>query len=215
MRRSAHIAIIATATFAGLSGLALVVASPTSVHAAQVVAAPPVTLHAVPLASQYWGLQHRADCLPMSARVIIGTMTGRTVSERSIERTAARVTGYNADGTVWITSPNLLSMYGVASRTVSMASLDMVRASLDQGAPVLVDIDPQPLWTLQGFEADPGSMHAVVVSAVDDVAHTVTVVDSALPEGMSETVPAAIFLTAWDSSDRAGLFVESLDIQTN
>lgn len=168
--------------------------------------APQNAIHAVQ-ASRYWWLQDGAACVPMSARVVIGVETGNVVSAADIRATAARVSGFDADGTDWATTPNILAAYGVTSHTVADASLDTLRASLDAGHAPMVVIDPNAVWTFLGLEGTPGEQHAVVVAGIDDARHVVTLVDSAWDGGMAETVPAATFLTSWDAVSDSALLV--------
>lgn len=202
MNRKCQIAAVAVATTAVGMTVSLGVtiahtavqgpAAPTTVGAATVK-----VTHAVQ-APRFWWQQQGASCLPMSARVVIGVETGNVVSAKDVMATAARVSGFDADGTDWATAPNILSAYGVVSHVVDSASLDDLRDSLDAGHAPIVAVDPNAIWGFFGLSGTPGEQHALVVAGIDDARHVITLVDSAWSGGMAETVPTATFLYAWD-----------------
>lgn len=171
---------------------------------AKVASAPVVVVHGSYAASRLWKQQGAADCVPSSVRVIVGVLTGHAPSLKSVDSVARRVAGLDANGTEFAKAPAIFAEYGVHAG-YGATTLDNVRASLDAGKPVVADIDANPVWALSGLRgAGTGpAWHAVVVERIDDSAHTVTLVDSGWYGGVAETVPTAVFLTAWDASGNA------------
>lgn len=181
------------------------VAAPQAFSASKTV---PAIVHGSLATSAFWTQQGAADCLPMTTRAIVATMTGRMITPKAMDKTAARVADYDVDGSTFDAAPALFGAYGVPAIVQSNATMDMLRASLDRGAPVMADVDPVGIWALFGLApAVEGEMHALTVEQIDDRAHMVTLVDTAWSGGMAETVPTTIFLNAWDASGRAAVFV--------
>lgn len=170
----------------------------------KVASAPVVVVHGSYAASRFWKQQGAADCVPSSVRVIVGVLTGHAPKLSAVDSVARRVAGLDATGTDFARTPAIFDVYGVHA-AYGATTLDNVRASLDAGRPVVADIDANPVWALAGLHgAGTGpAWHAVVIERIDDAAHTVTLVDSGWSGGVSETVPTAVFLTAWDASGNA------------
>lgn len=200
-----------TATVAALTSAILpVITGAVAAPGATVPTAPTFAVHGTLAASAFWVQQGPSDCLPMSVRTVVATVTGRVVTPKAIDRTAARVTGYDKDGSTFETAGNLFASYGVAAVYQPGATMDMLRAALDVGHPVVVDIDANPIWGEWGMRGtgDGPAWHALTVAQIDDARHAVTLVDSGWDGGMAETIPAVAFLRAWDASGHAAIFVE-------
>lgn len=195
--------VVAALTAAMLPVVVNAVGSTPAAHTAPVSVAslPVATVHGSYAASSFWKQQGASDCAPSSVRVVVGVVNGKAPSLKAIDAVAARVAGYDDNGTQFELLPNVFAAYGIAARAGS-TTLDNIRASLDNGHPVIADIDANPIWALSGLHgaADGPAAHAVVIERIDDTAHTVTLVDSGFAGGMTETVPTAIFMTAWDWS---------------
>lgn len=202
MRRSVIAALVAISFLGSTWGAS------SGAMAAPLVAPSVRITHGSTAPSEYWWQQGPSDCVPMSARVVVAAVTGRVVGYAQIDATAARVAGYDADGTEWALVPALLAAYGVTAQIFDSASLDDLRAALDTTGPVMARINSGTVWaTFPALIAESGTDpdHVLVVEQINDATHTVTLVDSGYLR--TETVPIPVFLEAWAASGNSAVIV--------
>lgn len=154
------------------------------------------------------------DCALMAAADVIGQMTGVAPDEEAIVEFAKNTpsvaepgdmiydqTDDDDDpngGTIFDDLPIVLSHYGVEARHVEGASLHSIEQVLGRGGAVIVDLNSESIWDVDGDRtiAD----HAVVVTGIDTAVGVVHLNDSGTADGADEQVPVEVFEAAWNTS---------------
>ena len=224
--KTIKIATIAkTTTFAVVAGaVALGLAGPADAAAG--------TMYGDPVAAaKYWRYQKYDDCVLMSSADVIGQVTGKEPSERSVIKKAQSTPSAVHPGSIYVkpadtknpnsgmgTSvadvPTLLAQYKVdavitdkdhAAKTGVPAGMEGLEQQLGAGHKVIVSLNAELIWHQPVEEKDkngnPRSDHAVVVTGVDTANGVVHLNDSGTPKGRDEQIPLQLFVQAWDTSN--------------
>lgn len=154
------------------------------------------------------------DCAIMAAADVIGQMTGDAPDEDEIVDFARNTPSvsrpgdmifdmaeYDGDpdgGTIFDDLPIVLSHYGVSSRHVDGASLGALERVLGNDGAVIVSLNSESIWNLDGDRSV--ANHALVVTGVDTDAGVVHLNDSGTSDGADEQVSIDTFTAAWQTS---------------
>jgi hypothetical protein len=154
------------------------------------------------------------DCAIMAAADVIGQMTGEEPAEDDIVAYASKTPsvsrpgdwiydneddghGHTA-GSIFEDLPIVLAHYGVAGKYVDGASLASLEQVLGRGGAVIVNLNSETIWDVDGDRSVPD--HALVVTGVDTDAGVVHLNDSGTDDGADEQVSIGTFTAAWKTS---------------
>jgi hypothetical protein len=181
-------------------------------------------------AAKWWRHQQYDDCAIMSSADVIGQMTGKEPSERSIIKKAQSTPSPNHPGSIYIKpadlkNPNsghgtawpdvltLLKQYGVDAeisnkdhppKTDIPVGIEGVEQLLAGGHAVIVGVNAEMIWGKPVMSKDdqgnPVSDHAVVLTGIDTANNVVHLNDSGDPKGRDEQIPLELFMKSWDTS---------------
>jgi hypothetical protein len=219
--KSFNISSIAkTALFATVSGaLALSLAGPAEASAGGPLYGDPTA------AAKYWRHQNYDDCAIMSSADVVGQITGKLPSERSIIKVAQETPSVVHPGSIYLKPtdkndpdsgmgtmpgdlPTLLAHYGVhatntdagtAGKTGIATGMESLEQLLGSGHAVIVSLNAEMIWN-QPVDPHARADHAVVVTGVDTAKGIVHLNDSGTPKGRDEQIPMAVFVKAWATS---------------
>lgn len=225
MTNSTIAAIAKTALFATIAGAAaLGLAGPAMASGNGTMYGDPTT------AAKYWVHQKYDDCAIMSSADVVGQITGKMPSERSIIKVAQTTPSVSHPGSIYLKPtdkndpnsgmgtnpddlPTLLAHYGIhatntdadtAGETGVATGMDALERYLGSGQTVIVGLNAEMIWNQpienKGRDGQPRADHAVVVTGVDTANGTVHLNDSGNPKGKDEQVPLATFVKAWATS---------------
>ncbi|AQA04394.1 hypothetical protein BVC93_20420 [Mycobacterium sp. MS1601] len=154
------------------------------------------------------------DCALMAAADVIGQITGTAPDEEEIIEFAKHTPSVTVSddmiydqtddeddpngGTIFGDLPIVLAHYGVAAHYVDGANLHSIEHALDRGAAVIVSLNSESIWDVDGDRTV--SDHAVVVTGVDTDAGIVHLNDSGTADGADEQVSIELFDAAWGTS---------------
>lgn len=154
------------------------------------------------------------DCALMATADVIGQMTGNAPTEDEIIGFAQNTPsvaepgdmiydmGQSDDdpnaGTIFKDLPIVLAHYGVSGQYVGGGSMDALMGALRDGGAVIVNLNAETIWNLDGdrTQAD----HALVVTGVDTDNGVVHLNDSGTDDGSNEQVSIGTFTAAWQTS---------------
>ncbi|MDT5139238.1 MAG: hypothetical protein QOD58_3500 [Mycobacterium sp.] len=212
--------IAKTALFATVAGaLALSLSSPADASAGGPLYGDPTA------AAQYWRHQNYDDCAIMSSADVVGQITGKLPSERSIIKVAQETPSVVHPGSIYLKPtnkddpnsgmgtmpgdlPTLLAHYGIhatntdadtAGKTGIATGMESLEQLLGSGHAVIVGLNAEMIWN-QPVEGQARADHAVVVTGVDTAKGIVHLNDSGTPKGRDEQIPMAVFVKAWATS---------------
>ncbi|OBK13534.1 C39 family peptidase [Mycobacterium asiaticum] len=181
-------------------------------------------------AAKYWRHQNYDDCAIMSSADVVGQITGKLPSERSIIKVAQATPSVVHPGSIYVKPadkhdpdsglgtnpgdlPTLLAHYGIHATNVDAdhtgktgltTGMDALEQYLGSGRGVIVGLNAEMIWNQPventGTDGKPRSDHAVVVTGVDTANGVVHLNDSGTPKGKDEQVPMAVFVKAWATS---------------
>ena len=214
--KTATVAVVAGAVALGLAGPAEAAAG---------------TMYGDPAAAaKYWRYQKYDDCVLMSAADVIGQITGKEPSERTIISRAQATPSVVHPGSIYTTPvntrnpnsgmgtsfadiPTLLALYKIDAKITNKthATKDGIRPGIEgieqqlgAGHKVIVSVNAELIWHKPVENKDdsgkPRGDHAVVVTGVDTANDMVHLNDSGTPHGRDEQIPMALFLQAWEAS---------------
>lgn len=145
----------------------------------------------------YWYHQTTTDCGEASSAVVIGALTGTAPTDSAILGYAAGAGLYNG-GTEIVNIPTILRHYGVTALAEQM-TLPQLETALQFGDRVVAGVNAETLWATQGYKVIPGTTldHAVVVDQINETTGMVTLTDTGIPTGRTETISVATFVQAW------------------
>lgn len=209
LARTAAVAVVAGGVVLGLAGPS---------------AATSGTMYGDPVAAaKFWRYQqYWDDCVLMSSADVIGEVTGVAPSEEDIIEMAhatpssqgpypiytrpANPNDPNSGEGAWVRDiPTLLARYNVGAVTVN-ADIEGLEQALGAGHKVVASVNGELIWhkpvTDRDKNGNPMHNHTVVVTGVDTGSEVVHLNDSGSSHGADEQVPLALFIQAWDASDR-------------
>nr|VTO96578.1 hypothetical protein BIN_B_01645 [Mycobacterium riyadhense] len=215
---------VKTAIFAAAaSALALGLANPAEASAGTMYGDPTA-------AAKYWRHQNYDDCAIMSSADVVGELTGKLPSERSIIKVAQSTPSVSHPGSIYVKPadkndpnsgmgtdpgdlPTLLAHYGIhavntdadsAEQTGVATGMEALEQYLGTGHKVIVGVNAELIWNQPventGSDGQPRADHAVVVTGVDTGNGIVHLNDSGSPDGRDEQIPMAVFIKAWAAS---------------
>jgi hypothetical protein len=224
MKTSRIAAIAKTAAFAVVAGaITLGLAAPAEAAAGTMYGDPAV-------AAKYWRYQKYDDCVLMSTADVIGQVTGKEPSERTIIKEAQATPSVMHPGSIYTTPantknpnsgmgtsfadvPTLLAQYKIGAVITNKAhaaedgirgGMEGIEQQLGAGHKVIVSVNGELIWhrpvETKDENGNPRGDHAVVVTGVDTANNVVHLNDSGTPDGRDEQIPMALFLQAWDAS---------------
>jgi len=173
-------------------------------------------------AAKYWSHQNYDDCAIMASADVIGEITGKLPSERSIIKVAQSTPSVSHPGSIYVkplsksdaTSgsgtdpddlPTLLAQYGLhatntdsdSERKSGLATgIEALKQYLAAGRGVIVGLNAEMIWN-QANKGTPRADHAVVVTGVDTSRGIVHLNDSGIKTGKDEQIPMALFMKSW------------------
>ncbi len=217
--------IAKTALFATVAGaVALGLASPAEASAGATMYGDPVAV------AKYWRHQNYDDCAIMSSADVVGQITGKLPSERSIIKVAQTTPSVVHPGSIYVKPadqndpnsgmgtdpgdlPTLLAHYGIhaastdaesAGRTGVDTGMEALEQYLGSGHAVIVGLNAEMIWNQpienSGSDGQPRADHAVVVTGVDTANGVVHLNDSGSKDGRDEQIPMTVFIRAWATS---------------
>lgn len=208
-------ALAKTALFATLAGAAaLGLATPAGASSGTMYGDPTA-------AAKYWVHQHYDDCAIMSSADVVGQITGKLPSERSIIKVAQNTPSSTHPGSIYLKPadkhdpnsgmgtdpddlPTLLAHYGVHATNTQATGMEALEQSLGSGHAIIVGLNAEMIWNQpvesKGKDGQPAADHAVVVTGVDTANGVVHLNDSGSPKGKDEQIPMAVFVKAWATS---------------
>lgn len=223
IKTSRIITIAKTALFATVAaGAALGLAGPAEAGTG--------TMYGDPTAvAKYWVHQNYDDCAIMSSADVVGQITGKLPSERSIIKVAQTTPSVVHPGSIYVKPadkndpnsgmgttpgdiPTLLAHYGVhatstdadnADKTGVATGMEALEQYLGSGHAVIVGLNAEMIWNEPVETGSDGRVHAdhaVVVTGVDTAKGVVHLNDSGNKNGKDEQIPLAIFVKAWATS---------------
>ncbi len=154
------------------------------------------------------------DCAIMAAADVIGQVTGNQPAEDDIVGFAKNTPSVSTPGdmiydqegdsnghtpgSIFEDLPIVLAHYGVQGHFVDGASLNSLEQALGGGGAVIVNLNAETIWDVDGDRtvAD----HALVVTGVDTDAGVVHLNDSGTDDGADEQVSIGTFTAAWQTS---------------
>ncbi|HTQ22392.1 hypothetical protein [Mycobacterium sp.] len=177
-------------------------------------------------AAKWWRHQNYDDCAIMSSADVVGQVTGKEPSERSIIKMAESTPSPTHSGSIYIKPsagaqpgegngtmlpdlPALLKQYGVsavfsnkqyAPKTHVPTGIEGLEQLLGGGHKVIVALNAEMIWHKPN-KGTPGPDHAVVVTGIDTANNIVHLNDSGTPKGKDEQVPLALFMQAWETGN--------------
>jgi len=156
--------------------------------------------------SDDWFLQRGSGyCVPASLTEVLSQVTGHRFLDESVvaERFAAMGKPVTAHGETLSDAVKVLDSFGVPSHVASDASIADLEHYLDDGRALIVGVDADEIW--QGHDTDINptgrANHALLITAIDDSRHLVTLSDPGNPGGSAEVVPLDVFKQAWAAGD--------------
>ena len=178
-------------------------------------------------AAKWWSHQNYDDCAIMSSADVVGQVTGKEPSERSIIKMAESTPSPTHSGSIYIKPsagaqpgegngtmlpdlPALLKQYGVsavfsnkqyAPKTHVPTGIEGLEQLLGGGHKVIVALNAEMIWN-QPNKGTPRADHAVVVTGIDTAANIVHLNDSGTPKGKDEQIPLTLFLQAWETGSQ-------------
>jgi Peptidase_C39 like family len=182
------------------------------------------TMYGDPVAmAKYWRYQqYWDDCVLMSSADVIGEVTGQQPSEEAIidmaqstpsafppgpiyTRPANSNDPNSGEGTWFRDIPTLLARYNIGA-VVRHGSIEEVEQQLGAGHRVFASVNGELIWHQRVDEKDknghPAHDHAVVVTGVDTGGNVVHLNDSGSSSGRDAQIPMALFIRAWNASDK-------------
>jgi hypothetical protein len=187
-------------------------------------------------AAPYWRYQKFDDCVLMSSADVIGQITGKEPSERTIIKRAQSTPSVVHPGSIYTTPtntrnpnsgmgtsfadiPTLLKLYKINASITNKdhavkdgipVGIEGIEQQLGAGHKVIVSVNAELIWhqpvETKDDNGNPRGDHAVVVIGVDTANDMVHLNDSGNPEGRDEQVPMALFLQAWSASKQLMVF---------
>ena len=173
--------------------------------------------------AKYWRYQqYWDDCVLMSSADVIGEVTGQEPSEEAIIDTAQSTPSAfppgpiytkpanpndpnSGEGTWFRDIPTLLARYNIGA-VVRHGSIEEVEQQLGAGHRVFASVNGELIWHQRVEEKDknghPTHDHAVVVTGVDTGSNVVHLNDSGSSSGRDAQIPMALFIRAWNASDK-------------
>ena len=217
--------IARTALFATVAGVvALGLAGPAEASAGATMYGDPTA------AAKFWRHQNYDDCAIMSSADVVGQITGKLPSERSIIKIAQTTPSVVHPGSIYVKPadkndpnsgmgtnpddlPTLLAHYGIhatntdadsADKTGVATGMEALEQNLGSGHAVIVGLNAEMIWNQpidnRGNDGQPRADHAVVVTGVDTGNGVVHLNDSGNENGRDEQIPVAVFVKAWATS---------------
>jgi hypothetical protein len=182
------------------------------------------TMYGDPVAvTKYWRYQqYWDDCVLMSSADVIGEVTGQQPSEEAIidmaqstpsafppgpiyTRPANPNDPNSGEGSWFRDIPTLLARYNIGA-VVRHGSIEEVEQQLGAGHRVFASVNGELIWHQRVDEKDknghPAHDHAVVVTGVDTGSNVVHLNDSGSSSGRDAQIPMALFIRAWNASDK-------------
>ncbi|BBX72570.1 C39 family peptidase [Mycobacterium shinjukuense] len=190
------------------------------------------TMYGDPAAvAKYWRQQNYDDCAIMSSADVVGQITGKEPSERSIIKVAQATPSATHPGSIYVKPadkndpnsgmgtdpgdlPTLLAHYGIhavntdadsATQTGVATGMEALEQYLGSGHAVIVGLNAEMIWNQpvdsKGRDGQPRADHAVVVTGVDTANGIVHLNDSGSPDGRDEQIRMDVFISAWATSD--------------
>ncbi|OBK28973.1 hypothetical protein A5634_19420 [Mycobacterium asiaticum] len=189
------------------------------------------TMYGDPTAvAKYWRHQNYDDCAIMSSADVVGQITGKLPSERSIIKVAQSTPSASHPGSIYVKPadkndpnsgmgtdpddlPTLLAHYGIhatntdadtAGKTGVATGIEALERYLGGGHAVIIALNAEMIWNQPientGRDGQPRADHAVVVTGVDTANGVVHLNDSGNTKGKDEQIPMELFLRAWATS---------------
>ncbi|GLE51596.1 C39 family peptidase [Mycobacterium montefiorense] len=230
MKTTKIAAIAKTATLAVVTGaIALGLAGPAEAAAGTMYGDPAA-------AAKYWRYQKYDDCVLMSSADVIGQVTGKEPSERTIIKRAQSTPRVVHPGSIYTTPantknpnsgmgtsfadvPTLLGLYKIGAMITNKehavkdgipTGIEGIEQQLSAGHKVIVSVNGELIWhqpvETKDDNGNPRGDHAVVVTGVDTTNNVVHLNDSGTPNGRDEQIPMALFLQAWGASKELMVF---------
>jgi Peptidase_C39 like family len=182
------------------------------------------TMYGDPVAvAKYWRYQqYWDDCVLMSSADVVGEVTGQQPSEEAVidmaqstpsafppgpiyTRPANPNDPNSGDGSWFRDIPTLLARYNIGA-VVRHGSIEEVEQQLGAGHRVFASVNGELIWHQRVDEKDknghPAHDHAVVVTGVDTGSNVVHLNDSGSSSGRDTQLPMALFIRAWNASDK-------------
>jgi Peptidase_C39 like family len=213
--RTAALAAIIGAAFAGTAGTALGWAGSANTEPAE-NAAPAGTpsvgrLYGDPLAAApYWRPQTYNDCAEMAVADVTGQLTGHEPAEQDIVTIAENTPSNFHPGSIYHPGQPpgtnegdvavLLERYGIHSVTTrGSTTIEALERSRADGHQVIAGVNAETLWN-KGNGDRTEQDHFVVVTGIDTNTGVVHLNDSGIKTGRDEQVSVATFIRAWAAS---------------
>ncbi|BDB43913.1 MULTISPECIES: C39 family peptidase [Mycobacterium] len=207
--KTAKFALVATAA---AGALALGLAGPAQASGNGPMYGDPVA------AEKYWQHQKYDDCAIMSSAEVVGQITGKLPSERSIVKVAQSTPSASHSGSVYVKPadkndpnsgmgtdpydlPTLLAHYGIHADNSHASGIEALEQNLGSGHAVIVVLNAEMIWNKpiekKGSNGQPRADHAVAVTGIDAANGVVHLNDSGTEKGKNEQIPMAVFVKAW------------------
>ncbi|QLL06199.1 C39 family peptidase [Mycobacterium vicinigordonae] len=172
-------------------------------------------------AEKYWQHQKYDDCAIMSSAEVVGQITGKLPSERSIVKVAQTTPSVAHSGSIYVKPadkndpnsgmgtdpddlPTLLAHYGIHADNGNASGMEALERNLGGGHAVIVVLNAEMIWNQpiqnKGKNGQPRADHAVAVTGVDTTNGVVHLNDSGSEKGKNEQIPMAVFVKAWATS---------------
>lgn len=159
-------------------------------------------------AMESWHSQTGNNCANDAQEFVAEDILGIELSENELEELATENGWFEPEsGTPVMNIGNLLEYYGIETEQSFGNSFDDLRESLADGNKIIVTVDAEELWNgennewfLPGMDAN----HAIQVVGIDERDPDdirVIINDSGVANGKCVTVPADIFMDAWEDGD--------------
>lgn len=171
-------------------------------------------------AMESWHSQTGNNCANDAQEFVAEDILGVELSEDDLEELATENGWFDPEGgTPVMNIGNLLEYYGIETEQSFGNSYNDLRESLANGNKIIVTVDAEELWSgennewfLPGMDAN----HAIQVVGIDERDPDdirVIINDSGVANGKCVTVPADIFMDAWEDGDNfmVEAFVNSID----
>lgn len=171
-------------------------------------------------AMEAWHSQTGNNCANDAQEFVAEDILGIELSEDDLAEIATENGWFEAEsGTPVMNIGNLLEYYGIETEQSFHNSFNDLRESLADGNKIIVTVDAEELWSgennewfLPGMDAN----HAIQVVGIDERDPDdirVIINDSGVANGKCVTVPADIFMDAWEDGDNfmVEAFADSVD----